>query len=254
MHSILFGTVPDNIYWHGTVIHDLLRRMFIDGVVNDDLDIVSVLRESVTDPRRREILEQEFSDVFLVFDMDPHDPRFDGDLLCRAMEHFSDSTDNGKLYLNYPMLESYRHLKDHHDPEYLDRTASVDSLSSYKSLVDSEGHPDFRHLEKYTEDTFREVVGMNVVKTNWILEHDRSLPNSETFLSWRGSDILDVQLRLMASDGCVYVLNTSMLYPWSSTPPCFCAPNGTSYLNATEFPQERASSLLTSLHSPRAWL
>lgn len=193
MHNILFDTTPENIYWHGAVIYDLLLRMFADEGEDDSLDVVSVLRESVTGFTDREMLEQEFSDVYLVFDMDPHDHRYDEKLLSRAMEFFSESTENGKLYLNYPMLESYRHLKEHDDPEYLERVVSVGSLSGYKSLVDAEGHNDFKQLDKYDEDTFREIIHMNVKKVNWILEHEKSLPDADTFLSWRGSDILDVQ-------------------------------------------------------------
>lgn len=53
----------------------------------DDLDVVSVLRESVTDPDRRRILKQKFTDVYLVFDMDPHDPRYDKGLDLSRCSH-----------------------------------------------------------------------------------------------------------------------------------------------------------------------
>lgn len=220
MHDVLFGTTPGNIHWHGTVVYDLLRRVFEDGDA-DDLDVVSVLRETVSDPGRREVLEQEFTDVYLVFDMDPHDPRYDGELLDRAMGLFAESTENGKLYINYPMLESYRHLRCHDDLGYLDRTVSVDSLSGYKSLVDREGHPDFRQLGRYDEAVFAEVIRMNVMKANRVLNDERSLPDVGTFLSWRGSDILDAQIAIMAAENRVYVLNTSVLYPVEFSPSRF---------------------------------
>lgn len=223
MHEVLFGTTPDSIYWHGTVIYDLLRRIFEDGDA-DDLDVVSVLRESVTDPERREVLKQEFTDVYLVFDMDPHDPRYDGELLDRAMGLFTESTDNGKLYINYPMLESYRHLRSHDDAEYLDRTVSVDSLGGYKSLVDREGHPDFKQLGRYDEAVFGEIIRINITKANRILNDERSLPDSGTFLSWSGSDILNAQNDLMASENRVYVLNTSVFYPVEFNPSRFLGP------------------------------
>lgn len=220
MHDILLDTTPDNIYWHGTVIHDLLRRMFADGD-GEDMDVVSVLRESVTDPKRRRVLEREFTDVYLVFDMDPHDPRYDRELLDMAMAFFTESTENGKLYLNYPMLESYRHLKAHDDQEYPERKVSVGSLGGYKSLVDREGHPDFKQLERYDEDTFREIIRLNITKANWMLEGERTVPDNETFLSWNGSDILDVQNDLIKRENCVYVLNTSVFYPVEFNPSRF---------------------------------
>ena len=220
MHWVLFGTKPDNIYCYGTVIHDLLSRMFKEDE-SSDLDVVSVLRELDASSGSRAVLEQEFSDVYLVFDMDPQDQRYDSAVLKQAMEYFSDSTDNGKLYINYPMLESYRHLKTHDDSEYMQRTVSVDSLSGYKDLVEREGHPDFKDLGKYDEETFLEVIRMNLTKANLILRHDGSMPDSEIFMSWTGANILDVQISLIDEENRLYVLNTSVFYPVDFSPSRF---------------------------------
>ena len=221
MHSTLFGTQVDNIFWHGTVIHDLIARVFIDGILDDDLDIVSVLRESITDVNRRKVLEQEFSDIYLVFDMDPHDPRYDKDLLDKAMRFFSDSTVNGKLYLNYPMLESYRHLRRHDDEDYLERTVTIDEIYRYKTMVELESHPDFKQLNGYTPETFDEIIRMNLRKANSILNGDRSVPDVNEFLSWSGSEILDLQTDSMVRENRIHVLNTSMFYPVEFAPSRF---------------------------------
>ncbi|MDY5577675.1 MAG: hypothetical protein SPF70_09470 [Lachnospiraceae bacterium] len=39
--------------------------------------------------------------------------------------YFCDSADVGKLYINYPMLESYQHLEQIPDNEYENRQISV---------------------------------------------------------------------------------------------------------------------------------
>ena len=57
------------------------------------------------------------------------------------MQHcFADLTDMGKLYLNYPMIESYLHLKSIPDEEYINRKipVSLQPGDKYKSLVRSE--------------------------------------------------------------------------------------------------------------------
>lgn len=57
------------------------------------------------------------------------------------MQHcFEDSTDMGKLYLNYPMIESYLHLKSMPDGEYINRKipVSLQPGDRYKCLVKSE--------------------------------------------------------------------------------------------------------------------
>lgn len=221
MHNVLFGTHPGNICYHGTVIHDLISRLFVDGFLDETLDVVSVLRESVDDPERRMILEQEYSDVYLVFDMDPHDPRYDSNMLKTAIRFFSDSTDNGKLYLNYPMLESYRHLKMHYDPGYLNRVVKTDSLGGYKHIVETESHPDFKQLGDYTEETFREIIVMNLQKANWMMGNGGRIPEIDEFLSWEGSEILDVQNRSMDDKDLIYVLNTSVFYPVEFNPSMF---------------------------------
>lgn len=53
---------------------------------------------------------------------------------------FSESTDMGKLYINYPMIESYQHLTAIPDPAYAERKipVSLQSGSKYKEQVGKE--------------------------------------------------------------------------------------------------------------------
>ena len=141
------------------------------------------------------------------------------------MEFFDDSTQNGKLYLNYPMLESYKHLRAHGDSDYLRRTVKVDrkTLSKYKETVDAECHRDFRQLEKYTEEIFAEITKMNLRKAGLILCGDSSLPSKEVYSQWRGEDILSEQRKKMDSDGEIFVINTSSFIPVDFSPSRFCS-------------------------------
>lgn len=170
-------------------------------------------------------MEKEFTDVYLVFDMDPHHQKYSGELLAKAMEFFDDSTQNGKLYLNYPMLESYKHLREHDDCSYLQRTVKVDrkALGMYKEAVGDECHRDFKQLEKYTEATFAEITKMNLRKARLILCGDPSLPPKEVYSQWRGEDILSEQRKKMDSDGEIFVINTSSFIPVDFSPSRFCS-------------------------------
>lgn len=53
---------------------------------------------------------------------------------------FTDATDMGKLYINYPMIESYKHLKKLPDYDYSERKipVSLQPGKKYKALVDHE--------------------------------------------------------------------------------------------------------------------
>lgn len=50
---------------------------------------------------------------------------------------FMDATDIGKLYINYPMIESYQHLKCFPDDDYAERKIPVTLQpgKEYKALV-----------------------------------------------------------------------------------------------------------------------
>lgn len=121
------------VYSYNTVVHDLYERLFESGDEAAALDLLLVLRSREQDPERRRLLTQDYTDVLLVFDYDPQDDRFSARKLEVMMQHFDDSTDNGKLYLNYPMLESYRHIRSLPDEGYLDRCVSLEDIAGYKA-------------------------------------------------------------------------------------------------------------------------
>ena len=210
MHQLLLGTKPGNIYSCGFSIHRLLKKMFTEGRVDENLDIVSVLREDASEEDRR-MLDQDFSDVYLVFDMDPHDTLYDDVRLLLAMDYFSDSTNNGKLYLNYPMLESYKHLCRPFDEDYIDRTVPMDSVKSYKELVDGEAYPGIKDLGKYTEDTGRMIVMLNLRKVNRILTGSSDVPSVDAYRTINLAKVLELQRELLQKERLLYVLNTSVL-------------------------------------------
>ena len=82
----------------------------------------------------------DFTNIILVFDYERHDPAFSEEKILEMQHCFEDSTDMGKLYLNYPMIESYLHLKSMPDGEYINRKipVSLQPGDRYKCLVKSE--------------------------------------------------------------------------------------------------------------------
>ena len=69
---------------YNTNIYTLYNEMFQDGDP-DSLDILQILKEHEKDDTIRELLNQRFSDILLIFDLDPQDPLYAHDeLLCRV--------------------------------------------------------------------------------------------------------------------------------------------------------------------------
>jgi len=146
----------------------------------------------------------------MVFDMDMHDPKADISKLEKMLRFFNDSTDRGKLYINYPMMESYRHLTSLNDRNFKDRRVSISQFPDYKAIVEKEGHKGLKDLRRCDKATFRPMIDMHLKKSNRILSGTYALPSSEKFLSWEGADILKKQQKSMDEDGSLFVLNTSL--------------------------------------------
>ena len=128
-----------------------------DGRITDEryyLDLVSVLRTRLAaDPDNplRDIEDSsEISEIYLFFDYDIHNQNKDGtfsyaelnDQLRTMVEFFDDETGHGKLYVNYPMVESIRYTKKLPDPDYHLYTFPVSSLKYFKSRS-----ADFSHYD-----------------------------------------------------------------------------------------------------------
>lgn len=71
----------------------------------------------------------------LIFDYELQDNRFSPERLEEMQRYFNESTDNGKLYVNYPMVEACKHFLKMPDVEYLNRTVSREDVLKYKSIV-----------------------------------------------------------------------------------------------------------------------
>ena len=76
----------------------------------------------------------------LVFDYERHDTNFSERKITQMQRKFSDVTDMGQLYINYPMIESYQHLVSIPDLNYEGRKVpvSLQPGSKYKELVRKE--------------------------------------------------------------------------------------------------------------------
>ena len=105
----------------GNNIYELYRQL---QEFEGDGDIVSILRENRAD-LPEEVKTSDFSEIYLFFDYDFQNENLSleemNQRLWEMLAMFDDETDNGKLYVSYPMVESLcytRELPDEHFAEY----------------------------------------------------------------------------------------------------------------------------------------
>ena len=105
------------IYAFKTHIYTLYK----DLVADPDLSLISILTEKFPDELPPNADDETFQEIYLIFDYDGHVPmplydddsgnRIDGDkAIMDMLQYFNDETNYGKLFINYPMVESVKYL------------------------------------------------------------------------------------------------------------------------------------------------
>lgn len=131
------------------------------------------------------------------------------------LDFFNDETDQGKLFINYPMMESYRDCDAFFDEKYKDRTVTLDTLfaGKYKNQVGKIILSNVR-TEKITRPDFDLLIRMNVFKLNWIESRNWNGMSYENFRDFsRQEQILKAEQVFSTTENALAVLNTLLFFP-----------------------------------------
>ena len=170
-----------------------------------------------------EKLELSYSSVFLVFDGEFQHTEVKGlqtdDRIARnycelkeMFRFFDNETEQGKLYVNYPMMESFRDCDDFFDNEFRDRFVSLDLLTKYKEIV-SKRQLARVHINSITQQQFNKLVCMNVYKLNWPKSGKWRRMRYERFLETsKQASILELEYSFSKKLHAIAVLNTLLFF------------------------------------------
>lgn len=218
-------------------IYELYRKL---KEFDDSGDIVSILMEKYSDsddsPFPDNARSSDFSEIYLIFDYDFHNKNIslsDMNLqISEMLEMFDNETENGKLYINYPMVEAIRYTKRLPDTIFYTYTVSrkqcremsfkklADEFSDYKSL-------DFLTLNEHRPATEREISSrienwkllqeQNIVKANYLCTGSRLMPESKEAVSQK--EIFKAQLQdYVLLKECVSILSAFPLFLYEYFP------------------------------------
>ena len=141
-------------------IYELYRQIVQLG---ESADIVSVLREQLDgredNPLKDITASSAFAEIYLFFDYDLYH-RLPLDEINRRLREmlvmFDDETTNGKLYINYPMIESIRHTKELPDADYYLYTIPKEQCGDFKRIAHDFSH--YGSLDFLTDTRERRVA------------------------------------------------------------------------------------------------
>jgi hypothetical protein len=196
--------VKYEIVSYGTNIYTLYGEMFAE---NDPsmVDLLQILKAREIDPGKKAIFGASYSDILLIFDFDPHAPDFSSEKIRRMAEYFVESSDMGKLYLNYPMVEAFYHMPSIPDEQYNNRFATLEELQAgtYKMRVNVENRN-----HNYTKFAADRVECNIVIRQN--IDKARSITHEEKVSEYLPGQahILTAQLVLLMEERKVAVLST----------------------------------------------
>ena len=180
-----------------------------------------------------ETLNHSYSSIYLIFDSDfQHDDIKEGepmattediammhcDVLREMVEFFDNETEQGKLYVNYPMMESYRDCDDFFDNTYNNRLVSLDALfkndggKGYKALVNKRKKCNIDGID-IQETEFNRLICMNVFKLNYLSIKQWQKPEYNDFRDYSDQTaILEKEREFISVNKAVSVLNTSLFF------------------------------------------
>lgn len=213
----------------GAEIYQLFKLMKKDV----DLDIVGILKER--NPENAETLkgcnQDSFAGIYLFFDYDAHSPKADDTKIKKMLNFFDNETENGLLYLSYPMAEALRHYKDNETfKDLLAKCKGGNKLSTincpnknscpeienckkephYKEIVQNDCRSQLTNMNKYDKQIWKELIEAHVCKMNYLVNDTYTLPTkTET-----QSTIFDKQLEKHINRFCpqVAVLSAFPIY------------------------------------------
>ena len=225
-------TYNSNIYSLYTKLksHDALKEML-------EVDTVSVLKEILLekgDETLKDIREDEVSEIYLFFDYDFQENsrtlEENNSRLSELLGYFTDETGRGKLYINYPMVESLRYTKELPDNNYWQYTVTrqrcqeenfkhqVHEFSFYKSNLEylvltikpADDDAKIQQKADTAKTNWLHLVTMNTSKANYICNDKNELPDEVN----NQQDIFDSQLsKYVNTDECkVAILNAFPIF------------------------------------------
>lgn len=215
----------------GNNIYELYQCL---KALDDSGDIVSVLRENYTgspeSPFAEDSISSDFSEIYLIFDYDFQNKNISleemNSQISEMLDMFDNETDNGKLYINYPMVEAIRYTKQLPDSEYYTYTVNrqacattsfksiADAFSDYKSLdfltLSDRRTPTEKEIASRTEN-WRLVQEQNVIKANYICTGHLSSPEEKDAISQKEIFSAQLQKFVLREDG-VSILSAFPLF------------------------------------------
>lgn len=131
-----------------------------------------------------------FAYIYFFFDYDGHATKADDKQIVEMLDYFNNETENGKLFISYPMVEAIRHYKDKESfkdlnvkckkgncPNITDSKRCAECMKEphYKAFVPTDSDLTITKLD--TIEKWKEIINAHLCKGNFVINGIYSRPN-----------------------------------------------------------------------------
>ncbi|TDS92942.1 hypothetical protein [Erwinia rhapontici] len=182
-------------------IYQLYRQLKSDPMGIEYVDIFPLLKER--DPKLEPYSRDEFSQIYMFFDYDPHASQANIESLREMLTVFSEETDKGNLFVSYPMVESLRCCNGNFE-EFFSLAVHLTEVPKFKSFVDLYARKTkYNDVPKWDLNLWQEVISLNCIKANHLVNESKQFPDEHI----EQGLILEKQRIKSEEEQSVYVLN-----------------------------------------------
>jgi hypothetical protein len=121
----------------------------------------------------KDVLRKDISEIFIFFDHDGHDSNAASYKLKELLETFDESTEQGHLYISYPMVESLIDIKLD-NLEFKNKLALISQNKQYKKKTKENNK--LTHIGNISREQWGRIFQENLKKANWIISENYILP------------------------------------------------------------------------------
>ncbi|MBQ9314214.1 MAG: hypothetical protein IJ220_04320 [Clostridia bacterium] len=198
-------------FYYKTNIYALYDEIKEDKYLNT-IDLLKDIAKKRKDSSNLQVLDSiNFGEIYLFFDLDPQDDRFTIAKIEEMLTLFDNETEHGKLYINYPMVESFKHFKTLPDSNYNNYKIKIEDCPKYKHYVSSLSC--INDYTKISQDQCLMIIRQNLIKVCLLINDTIECDFDGYRDELTQKNIFQIQREEIDSTGELYIINSLCLWP-----------------------------------------
>ncbi len=153
----------------------------------------------------------DFAWIYLFFDFDPWATTTKAPLpiIKDMLKLFNNPTEQGKLYINYPSVESFNHLTHDFQNSYYKYSKDGDSFKRVAGAYSQE-KANFSHIKDITYKNLLNLIEQHLKKANLICNNKFEIPDDEDDISQH--KLCHIQVEFYTTESKTHILSSIPIF------------------------------------------